>query len=117
MPPRDVRAYVHGLEDRLTRALDRFNNCAERREGGAGLWVVNRAGGKDKIAAIGVRVTRWVTWHGAALNVDPDLSHFGGIVPCGVSEHGVTSIHAQGVMATMHEAGAALRAAWVEVFG
>ena len=71
----------------------------------------------DKIAALGVRVTRWVTWHGVALNVDPDLGHFGGIVPCGISEFGVTSLHAQGVLATMDEAGAALRAAWDEVFG
>ncbi len=117
VPARDVRAYVQGLEEWLIRALDRFNIRAERREGRVGLWVPNRAGGEDKIAAIGVRVTRWVTWHGVALNVDPDLSHFGGIVPCGVAEHGVTSIHAQGVPATMEEADAALRAAWGEVFG
>jgi len=118
VPARDIRAYVHGLEEWLIRALDRFNIRAERREGRIGLWVANRAtGGEDKIAAIGVRVTRWVTWHGVALNVDPDLSHFGGIVPCGISEFGVTSIHAQGVSATMEEADAALRAAWGEVFG
>ena len=118
VPPRDIRAYVHGLEEWLIRALDRFNIRAERREGRVGLWVPNRAtSGEDKIAAIGVRVTRWVTWHGVALNVDPDLSHFGGIVPCGISEHGVTSLHAQGVLATMEEADAALMAAWGEVFG
>ena len=118
VPPRDIRAYVHGLEEWLIRALDRFNIRAERREGRVGLWVPNRAtGGEDKIAAIGVRVTRWVTWHGVALNVDPDLSHFGGIVPCGIREHGVTSLHAQGVLATMEEADAALMAAWGEVFG
>lgn len=118
VPARDIRAYVHGLEEWLIRTLDRFNIRAERRDGRVGLWVANRAtGGEDKIAAIGVRVTRWVTWHGVALNVDPDLSHFGGIVPCGISEFGVTSIHAQGVLATMEEADAALRAAWDEVFG
>ncbi len=117
VPARDVRAYVQGLEEWLIRALDRFNIRAERRAGRVGLWVPNRAGGEDKIAAIGVRVTRWVTWHGVALNVDPDLSHFGGIVPCGVAEHGVTSIHAQGVPATMEEADAVLRAAWGDVFG
>ena len=118
VPPRDIRAYVHGLEEWLIRALDRFNIRAERREGRVGLWVPNRAtSGEDKIAAIGVRVTRWVTWHVVALNVDPDLSHFGGIVPCGISEHGVTSLHAQGVLATMEEADAALMAAWGEVFG
>ena len=114
----DVRAYVHGLEEWLIRAIDRFNIRAERREGRVGLWVANRAtGGEDKIAAIGVRVTRWVSWHGVALNVDPDLTHFGGIVPCGIREHGVTSLHAQGVLATMEEADSALRAAWDEVFG
>src|SRR5215213_6744911 len=88
---RDVRAYVHALEEWLIRALDRFNVLGEGR---VGIWVADRArGGEDKIAAIGVRVTRWVTWHGVALNVDPDLGHFGGIVPCGVSQHGVTSLH------------------------
>jgi lipoyl(octanoyl) transferase len=114
---RDVRAFVHGLEEWLIRTLDRFNVRAERREGRVGLWVRNRAGGEDKIAALGVRITRWVSWHGVALNVDPDLSHFGGIIPCGISEHGVTSLHAQGVLATMEEADAALMAAWGEVFG
>ncbi|BDG74141.1 lipoyl(octanoyl) transferase LipB [Roseomonas fluvialis] len=117
VPARDVRAYVHGLEEWLIRTLARFNIRAERRAGRVGLWVPDRAGGENKIAAIGVRVTRWVTWHGVALNVEPDLSHFGGIVPCGVAEHGVTSIAAQGVMATMDEADAALRGAWGEVFG
>ncbi|MBR0681203.1 lipoyl(octanoyl) transferase LipB [Roseomonas eburnea] len=118
VPARDIRAYVHGLEEWLIRALDRFNVRAERREGRIGLWVVNRAtGGEDKIAAIGVRVTRWVAWHGIALNVDPDLADFGGIVPCGIAEHGVTSLHALGIPATMEEADAALMAAWPEVFG
>ena len=118
VPARDIRAYVHGREEWLIRALDRFNVKAERRQGRIGLWVANRAtGGEDKIAAIGVRVTRWVSWHGIALNVDPDLSHFGGIVPCGISEFGVTSLHAQGVLATMEEADAALISAWGEVFG
>ena len=115
---RDVRAYVYALEEWLIRALDRFNVRGERREGRVGIWVADRARGtEDKIAAIGVRVTRWVTWHGAALNVDPDLGHFGGIVPCGVSEHGVTSLHRLGVLATMEEADAALRTAWGEAFG
>ena len=115
---RDVRVYVHALEEWLIRALDRFNVRGERREGRVGIWVADRARGtEDKIAAIGVRVTRWVSWHGAALNVDPDLGHFGGIVPCGVTRHGVTSLHRLGVPATMEEADAALRAAWDEVFG
>ena len=115
---RDVRVYVHALEEWLIRVLDRFNVRGERREGRVGIWVADRARGtEDKVAAIGVRVTRWVTWHGVALNVDPDLGHFGGIVPCGVSRHGVTSLHRLGVPATMEEADAALRAAWGEVFG
>lgn len=115
---RDVRAYVHALEEWVIRALDRFNVKGERREGRVGIWVADPARGtEDKIAAIGVRVTRWVTWHGIALNVDPDLSHFGGIVPCGIRQHGVTSLHRLGIPATMEEADSALMAAWSEVFG
>jgi lipoyl(octanoyl) transferase len=115
--PRDVRSYVCGLEEWLIRALDRFGIKGERREGRIGIWVADRAARTEaKIGAIGVRLTRWVSWHGVALNVAPDLSHFGGIVPCGVREHGVTSLHALGVAATMEEADAALRAAWDEVF-
>ena len=115
---RDVRAYVHALEEWVIRALDRFNVKGERREGRVGIWVADPARGtEDKIAAIGVRVTRWVTWHGIALNVDPDLSHFGGIVPCGIRQHGITSLHRLGIPATMEEADSALMAAWSEVFG
>ena len=118
VPARDVRAYVHGLEEWVIRALDRFNIRGERREGRVGIWVEDRATGTEaKIGAIGVRVSRWVSWHGIALNVEPDLSHFGGIVPCGIREHGVTSLHALGILATMEEADAALMAAWKEVFG
>ncbi|MBN8908997.1 MAG: lipoate-protein ligase B, partial [Rhodospirillales bacterium] len=75
------------------------------------------AGTEAKIAAIGVRVSRWVSWHGIALNVEPDLSHYAGIVPCGITEHGVTSLHTLGVPATMPETDVALRAAWETVFG
>ncbi len=117
VPARDVRCYVHGLEEWLIRTLDRFNVRGERREGRVGIWVADRmAGTEAKIAALGVRVTRWVSWHGVALNVEPDLSHFGGIVPCGIAEHGVTSLHALGILATMEEVDAALRDAWREVF-
>ena len=116
--PRDVRSYVHGLEEWLIRALDRFNVRGERREGRVGIWVANRTAGTEaKIAAIGVRVTRWVSLHGVALNVEPDLSHFTGIVPCGIRGHGVTSLAALGLPVTMTEADAALMAAWAEVFG
>ena len=83
-----------------------------------GIWVEDRAAGTEsKIAAIGVRVTRWVSWHGVALNVEPDLGHFSGIVPCGIAEHGVTSLAALGLPVTMDDVDVALRAAWSEVFG
>jgi lipoyl(octanoyl) transferase len=115
---RDIRAYVHNLEEWVIRTLWRFNVQGERREGRVGIWVADKARGtEDKIGAIGVRVTRWVSWHGVALNVDPDLSHFGGIVPCGISQHGVTSLHRLGILATMEEVDAALMASWREVFG
>ncbi len=118
IPPRDVRCYVHALEEWLIRALDRFDVRGERREGRIGIWVADRASGTEaKIAAIGVRVTRWVSWHGVALNIDPNLGHYAGIVPCGITEHGVTSLRALDIPATMAQADAALRAAWDEVFG
>jgi lipoyl(octanoyl) transferase len=116
VPARDVRRYVNGLEEWLIRALARFGVTGERRDGRIGIWVTDRAGAEAKIGAIGVRVTRWVSWHGMALNVAPDLSHFGGIVPCGVRQHGVTSLQALGIRASLADADAALRAAWQEVF-
>ena len=118
VPARDIGCYVHGLESWLIRALDRFGVRGERRQGRIGIWVPDpHSGAEAKIGAIGVRVSRWVTWHGVALNVAPDLTHFSGIVPCGIREHGVTSLAALGVSATMADADAALRAAWDEVFG
>ena len=98
---RDVRCHVHRLEEWMIRTLARFGVCGERRAGRVGIWVVRPDGGEDKIAAIGVRVRRWVTYHGVALNVDPDLDHYRGIVPCGIAEHGVTSLAALGISATM----------------
>lgn len=115
--PRDVRAYVHALEEWMIRTLDRFNIRGERREGRVGIWVVKPGGLECKIGAIGVRVTRWVSWHGIALNLEPDLGHFGGIIPCGIRDHGVTSLHDLGVLATMEELDSALISAWGEVFG
>jgi lipoyl(octanoyl) transferase len=118
VPTNDIHCYVNGLEEWLIRTLDRFNVKGERRKGRVGIWVADRqAGTEAKIGAIGVRVTRWVSWHGVALNVDPDLSHFGGIVPCGIREHGVTSLAALGITATMEEVDVALKASWDEVFG
>lgn len=117
----DVRAYVVSLEEWLIRALARFNIVGERRCGRVGIWVRRGDRGEpsreDKVAAIGVRVRRWVSYHGVALNVDPALDHFAGIVPCGVAEHGVTSLADLGVNVAMAEADMALKAAFREVFG
>ncbi len=113
----DVRAYVRDLEEWLIRTLAHFNVKGERREGRVGIWVARPGGREDKIAAIGVRVRRWVTFHGVSLNVDPDLSHFSGIVPCGISEHGVTSLSDLGLPVTMADADVAMKAGFEEVFG
>ncbi|MBF0304119.1 MAG: lipoyl(octanoyl) transferase LipB [Alphaproteobacteria bacterium] len=112
----DVRRFVHDLEDWVIRALARFAVKGERREGRVGIWVARGGGREDKIAAIGVRVRRWVSYHGIALNVDPDLSHFEGIVPCGIRAHGVTSLWDLGHTPTMEEVDSALIGAFDEVF-
>lgn len=117
---KDVRAFVHGLEDWIIGALDQFGVEAGMREGRVGVWVERKGAGwsrEDKIAAIGVKVRKWVSFHGISLNVEPDLDHFGGIVPCGITEHGVTSLVDLGVLATMDEADGALKAAFQRVFG
>ncbi|MGF6229074.1 lipoyl(octanoyl) transferase [Inquilinus ginsengisoli] len=111
----DVRVYVHSLEEWLIRTLARFQVKGERREGRVGIWV-ERDGIEKKIAAIGVRIRHWVTFHGVALNVDPDLSHFAGIVPCGLAQYGVTSLVDLGLPVTMADVDLALREAWDEVF-
>jgi lipoyl(octanoyl) transferase len=112
----DVRIFVHNLEEWLIRTLAAFNVRGERRTGRVGIWVA-RGAREDKIAAIGVRVRRWVTFHGVSLNVDPDLSHFSGIVPCGVSEHGITSLHDLGLLVSIADVDVAMRNAFAEVFG
>ncbi|HMB77644.1 MAG TPA: lipoyl(octanoyl) transferase LipB [Kiloniellaceae bacterium] len=112
----DLRAYIHNLEAWVIRALARFNVVAERREGRVGLWVPRGGGREDKIAAIGVRVRRWVTYHGVAINLEPDLSHFEGIVPCGIAEHGVTSLVDLGIPVAMPDLDVALKEAYEEVF-
>jgi lipoyl(octanoyl) transferase len=114
--PRDVRGYVAGLEAWAIATLAEFGVKGEIREGRVGIWVIQGAEEK-KIGAIGVRVTRWVSWHGLALNVAPDLSHFSGIVPCGIREHGVTSLADLGVDADMAAVDAALRRNFEKVFG
>ena len=111
----DVRCFVHDLEEWLIRTLAAFNVKGERREGRVGIWVA-RGKREDKIAAIGVRVRRWVTFHGVSLNVDPDLTHFSGIVPCGISEHGVTSLHDLGALVSMADVDVAMRNAFADVF-
>lgn len=114
---KDVRAYVHALEEWLIRALARLGVTALRREGRVGLWVARgNTGLDDKIAAIGVRISKWVTFHGIALNVAPDISHYAGIVPCGIRDHGITSLALLGKTTDMKEVDAALRAAWDDVF-
>lgn len=118
----DVRRYVASLEEWLIRTLDAFNVHAERREDRVGVWVARPDKGpgcEDKIAAIGVRLRRWVSFHGVALNVEPELSHFSGIVPCGVADprYGVTSLVDLGRPVTMDDVDAALRRAFDEVFG
>lgn len=114
---RDVRRYVSQLEDWVIAALSVFDVQAERREGRIGLWVVTPQGHEEKIAAIGVRIRRWVTYHGVSINVDPNLSHFNGIIPCGLSSFGVTSLKALGKDVHMEELDAALQEKWPQVFG
>lgn len=117
----DVRAYVCALEDWIIRSLAHFDVKGERREGRIGIWVdLSRHGGlagqEAKIAAIGIRIRRWVTYHGVAININPDLSHFGGIVPCGIAEHGVTSLAALGVGCSMADFDAVLKSEFVKNF-
>jgi lipoyl(octanoyl) transferase len=107
---RDVRGYVHALESWVIAALERLGVSAHPAEGRIGIWV-DTAHGEAKIGAIGVRVRRWVSLHGFAINVAPDLSHFAGIVPCGLAEYPVTSLAALGVPATLEDVDAALAAA------
>ncbi len=121
----DVRAYVAALEDWIIATLDEFNIRGERREDRVGVWVARPDkerlpdGGvrDDKIAAIGIRIRRWVTFHGIAINVDPQLEHFSGIVPCGVEGHGVTSLTDLGLPVTMDDVDLALKRVFPRFFG
>ncbi len=112
----DVRRFVFDLEEWLIRTLARFNVRGERREGRIGIWVASPSGNEEKIAALGIRVRRGVSFHGISLNVDPELEHFSGIVPCGINEHGVTSLSKLGINVMMPEVDMALRGAFEEVF-
>ena len=121
----DVRRYVSDLEEWTIRTLARFNVTAERRAGRVGVWVVRPdkprlADGsfrEDKIAAIGVRIRHWVSFHGLSINVEPDLTHYEGIVPCGISDHGVTSLVDLGLPVTLADLDMALADTFDEVFG
>src|SRR6266852_498750 len=118
----DVRAYVAGLEEWIIRTLKAFNVRGERREDRVGVWVKRPdkgSGFEDKVAALGVRLRRWVSFHGIAINVEPDLSHFSAIVPCGVADprYGVTSLVDLGLPVTMEDLDVALRQAFEQVFG
>lgn len=112
----DIKKYVWQLEEWVIRSLAQLGVTGERRPGRVGIWVVTPEGEK-KIAAIGVRIRHWVTFHGIAVNVNPDLSHFGGIVPCGISEYGVTSLSDLGIDAGMEALDRALLENWAQVFG
>ncbi|MGR3838779.1 MAG: lipoyl(octanoyl) transferase LipB [Cognatishimia sp.] len=122
---KDVRAFVKQLEEWVIRTLDRFNVKGEIREGRVGVWVtrpekpLSVAGlpAEDKVAAIGIRLRKWVSFHGISINVEPDLEHFKGIVPCGISEHGVTSLVDLGLPVTMDDLDVALKASFEDVFG
>jgi lipoyl(octanoyl) transferase len=117
---RDVRKFVQSLEAWVIGALAEFNVEGQLRDGRVGVWVERQGPGfhrEDKIAALGVKLRRWVSFHGVSLNVEPDLTHFAGIVPCGVTEHGVTSLVDLGRPVTMDEADAALKASFERTFG
>ena len=120
----DVRKFVHDLETWIIAALDQFNVHGEIREGRVGVWVTrpdmppNPDGSprEDKIAALGIRIRKWVSFHGLSINVEPDLSHFNGIVPCGITDHGVTSLVDLGLPVTMEDVDVALKATFPKVF-
>jgi len=112
----DVRAFVAGLEDVIIGTLAEFNIAGERREDRVGVWV-KHGRREDKIAALGIRVRRGITFHGLSINLNPDLSHFGGIVPCGVTEHGVTSFADLGKNTTMAELDLELKTSFSKTFG
>lgn len=117
---RDIRQFVKGLEAMVIATLARFNIRGEIRDGRVGVWVRTPGRGAEreaKIAAIGVRVSRWVSFHGLSLNISPDLDHYAGIVPCGISEHGVTSFEDLGQIVAIEEVDTALRAAFIDHFG
>ena len=121
---KDVRQFVEKIEDWVIATLDEFNVKGERRDGRVGVWVVrpekppNPDGSprEDKIAAVGLRLHKWVSYHGISINVEPDLTHFDGIVPCGIQEHGVTSLVDLGLPVTLDDVDAALKRTFPKIF-
>ncbi len=113
---KDVRKFVANLEQWIIDTLAEFNVIGEKRRGRIGVWVRREGRREDKIAAIGVRVRKWVTFHGICINVEPDLSHYSGIVPCGISQHGVTSLVDLGLPAAMDDLDIALKKTWGTIF-
>lgn len=111
----DLHAYVEALETWVIQSLAHFGIAGERRSDRVGVWVVRDDGREDKIAAIGVRVRRWVSYHGIAINLDPELARFSGIIPCGIQGHGVTSMRELGLDTTMAQLDAVLRKTFEEV--
>lgn len=112
----DIKKYIWMLEQWIIDTLRQFDIVGERRTGRVGIWVVMPNGSESKIAAIGVRIRHWVTFHGISINLNPDLSHFNGIVPCGISNHGVTSIHELNPEVTMDDLDRAMRLTAEETF-
>lgn len=122
---RDVRCFVHQMEDWVIATLDQFGIRGERRAGRVGVWVVrpdkppapDGTPREDKIAAIGIKLRRWVSFHGVSINVEPDLDHFDGIIPCGIRDHGVTSLVDLGLPVTLEDVDLALQHTFQQVFG
>jgi lipoyl(octanoyl) transferase len=122
---RDVRRFVHQIEDWVIATLAEFNVKGERRAGRVGVWVTrpekppmpDGSPREDKIAAVGLRIRKWVSFHGISINVEPDLGHFDGIVPCGIAEHGVTSLVDLGLPVTLDDVDDALKRTFPPIFG
>ena len=114
---RDVRAYVAGLEDLIIVTLADFGVCGEKRKGRIGVWVSGANGDEAKIAALGVRISKWVSYHGISINLAPDLTHFDGIVPCGITDYGVTSLEKLGISTSMDDLEHALKSNFQRIFG
>ena len=113
---RDVRAFVRSLEQWVIETLTHFNVKGERRQGRVGIWIDQGGGQEAKIAAIGIRVRHWITFHGVSINVEPSLEHYAGIVPCGITEHGVTSLADLGILATISDMDVALMETFPSIF-